>query len=67
MTNSSYLRVQMKSENGWTTVLDDADFETRLYWERVGIAGSHVTLSWYIPKQYGETDKENSSTLSECC
>ena len=54
MQNSSYLTVEMQQGDGsWKVVLDDADFETRLYWKRVGVARSHVTCSWLIPNAYG--------------
>ena len=53
MTNSSYLTVDRLVNGVWTTVLNDADFDTRLYWERKDIAQSHVTCSWHVAPQEG--------------
>ena len=49
MTNSSYLVVEKNTSAGWIVVLDDADVETRLYWERDGISRSKITCSWLTP------------------
>ena len=49
MTNSSYLVVEKNTSAGWVVVLDDADVETRLYWERDGISRSKITCSWLTP------------------
>ncbi len=48
LTNSSYLTVDRLVNGAWVTVLNDADFDTRLYWERSGLAHSLVTCSWHV-------------------
>lgn len=52
-TNATFLSLQREESGKFVTVADDADFETRLYWERKDIARSLVKLSWHIPKEYG--------------
>ncbi len=61
LTNSSYLEVQIKSGNDWVTVLNDADFETRLYWERDRLTRSKVTCSWHIPSSYGPVARKGAT------
>ncbi|XP_043912351.1 neutral ceramidase [Protopterus annectens] len=34
----------------WSIIHNDASWETRLYWNKKGLAQSNVTVSWYIPQ-----------------
>jgi neutral ceramidase len=62
MSNSSYLTVETKTSSGtWTAVLNDADFETRLHWERDGLTRSKVTCSWHIPQTYGPVARKGAT------
>ncbi len=45
----TYLEVQRQEGDGWRTVADDGDWETRLRWSRVGESASAVTITWHVP------------------
>jgi len=50
--NSTYLKIEkMNDQNGaWELMADDNDWETKLIWERVGVARSKITVKWNIPE-----------------
>jgi len=49
MTMSTFLTVDfMNANKTWTTILTDADWDTRMLWERVDEAESHITIEWDI-------------------
>jgi len=39
----------VRQGEGWVRTFDDGDWSTRIHWERVGRAGSRVTITWDIP------------------
>lgn len=45
----TYLEVQRRDGAQWSTIADDGDWDTKFHWERDGIAGSKVTVSWDVP------------------
>lgn len=47
-TNDTYLKVQKKIGNQWVTKYEDRDFNTKLIWNRSGVANSKVTVQWKI-------------------
>lgn len=47
--DGTYLVVERRADNGWSRVATDGDFETRLRWQRDGIAASKVTTTWDVP------------------
>lgn len=47
-TNSTYLEVQRKTNDGWKTVYTDRDVSTKLVWERNGVARSLIIIDWKI-------------------
>lgn len=51
-TQSSYLEIQKKTENGWTTLYYDWDWCTTFRWKRIDslLGTSQVTLTWTIPQ-----------------
>ncbi|EFA82919.1 Acetylornitine deacetylase [Heterostelium album PN500] len=52
MTQSSFLTVDYEEQPGkWTTVLNDGDWDTRLYWKMHDLSQSLITIEWFI----GET------------
>ena len=48
-TMSTFLEVQKKNGNNWSTVKRDLDPETAYKWERNGLANSVITVTWKIP------------------
>ena len=47
-TNDTYLKVQKKNGSSWETKYEDRDFNTKLIWQRDGVANSKVTVQWKI-------------------
>jgi len=47
--NSTYLTVERKEGSNWQPVYFDRDTNTKLTWQREGIANSHVIIRWDIP------------------
>lgn len=61
MTNSSYMTVERLNGSTWSAVLDDADFDTRVYWRRHRLAESLVTCSWHVPPTEGGVVQRGAS------
>lgn len=51
-TERTYLEVQQRTANGWTTVADDNDWSTELHWRRPPgqDAASIIRIVWTIPR-----------------
>jgi neutral ceramidase len=45
----TYLRVEHQDGDGWHTVRDDGDWETRFHWSRRAQGSSEVTVTWDVP------------------
>lgn len=45
---TTFLEVQLFNDGNWETVRTDADWDTSLTWERVGIAASKLRVTWNI-------------------
>lgn len=49
-TSESYLVIDKNVSGSWRPVFYDWDPSTRYIWKRNGLAYSHVTIEWHIPK-----------------
>lgn len=49
MIEASFLTVEQYTNGNWTVRFDDGNWETKFSWKRVGVAGSHATITWEIP------------------
>lgn len=47
-TNDTYLKIQKKIGGNWETKYEDRDFNTKLTWQRDGVANSKITVQWKI-------------------
>lgn len=45
----SYIEVQRKVGEGWQTIADDSDWETKFHWKARGNQGSDIRATWDIP------------------
>ena len=50
----TFLEVQVRQGEEWVRAFDDGDWSTRIHWQRVGRAGSRVTITWDIPIEADE-------------
>ncbi len=46
----TYLELQRRVGDGWTTVADDGDWSTKYHWSRRGVSASTATITWDIPR-----------------
>ena len=46
--NQTYLEIQKKDGNWWTTVYTDRDPDTKLSWKRIGLHKSEINIKWTI-------------------
>lgn len=49
-TNNTYLTVERWNGRNWQAILYDRHPETKLTWNRNGVANSHITIEWKIPQ-----------------
>jgi neutral ceramidase len=47
---SSFLLVDRSAGSDWVTVMDDGNWETKLYWQRENKTMSYITAQWNIPE-----------------
>ncbi|KAF5307298.1 hypothetical protein FQR65_LT07014 [Abscondita terminalis] len=48
LSDYNLLEIQKKVNESWKIVATDANWETKYEWQRTGIAGSKVTITWYV-------------------
>eukprot|EP01089_Gocevia_fonbrunei_P013719 TRINITY_DN3575_c0_g1_i1.p1 TRINITY_DN3575_c0_g1~~TRINITY_DN3575_c0_g1_i1.p1 ORF type:complete len:691 (-),score=167.31 TRINITY_DN3575_c0_g1_i1:59-2131(-) len=49
MTEKTFLSVEVETQNGWTVIANDGNWETKFYWESVWVLESLITVTWEIP------------------
>eukprot|EP01133_Synstelium_polycarpum_P001471 gene1471-1709_t len=49
MTEGSFLTVDFEqSPNNWVTILNDGEWDTRMYWKMHDVSQSLITIEWFI-------------------
>ncbi|MGK5092687.1 neutral/alkaline non-lysosomal ceramidase N-terminal domain-containing protein [Deltaproteobacteria bacterium TL4] len=48
MTQSTYLKVEVKTERGWKMIATDNDWDTTIQWLK-DVSGTLVKIEWHIP------------------